>query len=116
MTTLTLDSASLIATSAEVTNDSLGVELADGRSISVPLAWYPRLIHATADERAHFRFIGGGEGIHWPDLDEDISLANLIGGQPSGESDRSFQHWLAFRAKYPDPLTRPPQTILSPID
>ena len=97
MTTLTLDSASLIATSAEVTNDSLDVELADGRSISVPLAWYPRLIHATADERAHFRFIGGGEGIHWPDLDEDISVEGIVAGRPSGESQRSLQRWLESR-------------------
>lgn len=97
MTTLTLDSASLIATSAEVTNDSLDVELADGRSISVPLAWYPRLIHATADERAHFRFIGGGEGIHWPDLDEDISVEGIVAGRPSGESPQSLQRWLGSR-------------------
>ena len=97
MTTLTLDSASLIATSAEVTNDSLDVELADGRSISVPLAWYPRLIHATADERAHFRFIGGGEGIHWPDLDEDISVEGIVAGRPSGESQQSLQRWLGSR-------------------
>ena len=97
MTTLTLDSASLIATSVEVTNDSLDVELADGRSISVPLAWYPRLIHATADERAHFRFIGGGEGIHWPDLDEDISVEGIVAGRPSGESQQSLQRWLESR-------------------
>ena len=97
MTTLTLDSASLIATSAEVTNDSLDVGLADGRSIPVPLAWYPRLIHATADERAHFRFIGGGEGIHWPDLDEDISVEGIVAGRPSGESPQSLQRWLGSR-------------------
>ena len=97
MTTLTLDSASLIATSAEVTDDSLDVELADGRSISVPLAWYPRLLHATAAERAHFRFIGGGEGIHWPDLDEDISVEGIVAGRPSGESQRSLQRWLESR-------------------
>ena len=98
MTTLTLDSASLIATSAQVTDDSLDVELADGRSISVPLAWYPRLLHATTNERAHFRFIGGGEGIHWPDLDEDISVEGIVAGRPSGESQRSLQRWLESRA------------------
>ena len=98
MTTLTLDSASLIATSAQVTDDSLDVELADGRSISVPLAWYPRLLHAATDERAHFRFIGGGEGIHWPDLDEDISVEGIVAGRPSGESQRSLQRWLESRA------------------
>jgi hypothetical protein len=98
MTTLTLDSASLIATAAQVTADSLDIELADGRSISVPLAWYPRLFHATPDERARFRFIGGGEGMHWPDLDEDISVEAIVAGRPSGESQRSLQRWLEARA------------------
>ena len=98
MTTLILDSASLRATAVEVTDDSLNVELADGRSISAPLAWYPRLVHGTAAERAHFRFIGNGEGVHWPDLDEDISIEGIVAGRPSGESQRSLQRWLEARA------------------
>jgi hypothetical protein len=98
MTTLTLDSASLIATSVQVSADSLSVELADGRSISAPLAWYPRLFHGTPEERANFRFIGSGEGIHWPDLDEDISIEGILAGRPSGESQRSLQRWLESRA------------------
>jgi len=102
MTTLILDSASLRATAAEVTADSLKVELADGRSISVPLAWYPRLIHGTPEERGRFRFIGGGEGIHWPDLDEDISIEGIVAGRPSGESQRSLQRWLKSRASKSD--------------
>ena len=97
MTTLTLDSSSLIATAVQVSGDSLSVELADGRSISVPLAWYPRLFHGTSAERGHFRLIGGGEGIHWPDLDEDISVEGIVAGRPSGESQRSLQRWLESR-------------------
>jgi hypothetical protein len=98
MTTLVLDSASLRATAVQVTADSLSVELADGRSISVPLAWYPRLFHGTPEERGHFRFIGGGDGIHWPELDEDISVEGIVAGRPSGESQRSLQRWLESRA------------------
>jgi hypothetical protein len=94
MTTLLLDSASLRATAVETTDDALNVELADGRSISVPLAWYPRLLHGTTKERNNFRFIGGGEGVHWPDLDEDISIEGIIAGRPSGESQRSLQRWM----------------------
>ena len=75
------------------------MELADGRTIAAPLAWYPRLAHATAEERASWRLIGGGQGIHWPSLDEDISVANLLAGQPSAESQSSFKKWLASRAK-----------------
>ncbi len=98
MTTLLLDSASLKATAVEVTADALSVELADGRSISVPLAWYPRLLHGTTEERSHFRFIGGGEGIHWPALDEDISIEGIVAGRPSGESQRSLRRWMESRA------------------
>jgi hypothetical protein len=84
-------------TNAQVSDDTLSVNLADGRTISVPVAWYPRLSHATPDEREHWRLIGGGRGIHWPDLDEDISVDNLLAGQPSGESQTSFKRWLDQR-------------------
>jgi hypothetical protein len=87
-----------IATKVNVSKDTLSVELADGRTIGVPLAWYPRLLHATAKERNSWQFIAGGRGIHWPDVDEDISVANLLAGQPSGESPGSFQLWLAKRS------------------
>ncbi|MFQ5796204.1 MAG: DUF2442 domain-containing protein [Candidatus Bipolaricaulia bacterium] len=80
-----------------VTEDTLTVELSDGRAISVPLAWYPRLLHGTSEERNNWRFIGEGEGIHWPDLDEDISVENLVFGKPSGESQASFKRWLEKR-------------------
>ncbi|MFN7037241.1 MAG: DUF2442 domain-containing protein [Bellilinea sp.] len=79
--------------------DSLIVDLEDGRTISVPLGWYPRLFHATSQERENFRLIGSGEGIHWPDLDEDISVEHLILGIPSGESQVSLQKWLETRRK-----------------
>jgi len=80
-----------------VTEDSLIVDLSDGRSITVPLAWYPRLVHGTPEERNKWRWIGDREGINWPDLDEDISVENLILGQPSGESQDSFRRWLERR-------------------
>ena len=80
-----------------MTDDSLTVELSDGRTISVPLAWYPRLTHATGDERSRWRLIGRGEGIHWSDLDEDISVEGLLAGRPSGESQRSLKRWLELR-------------------
>jgi uncharacterized protein DUF2442 len=82
-----------------VTDDALIVDLSDGRTISVPLAWFPRLLHATPTERNNWRFIGDGEGIHWTDLDEDISVENLIFGQPSGESQKSLKKWLEARMK-----------------
>ena len=91
----------LIENSVTVTEDTLSVDLNDGRTISVPLAWYPRLLHGTQEERRNWRFIGDREGIHWPDLDEDISIENLLSGKPSGESQSSFKRWLENRAKLP---------------
>lgn len=81
-----------------ITEDSLIVDLADGRSLTVPLAWYPRLQRGLPEERKNWRWIGDREGIHWPDLDEDISVENLVLGQPSGESQDSFRRWLEKRA------------------
>jgi hypothetical protein len=86
------------ATHVVVSDDALTVELADGRSLSVPLAWYPRLLNGTVDERNRWRLVGQGQGIHWPGLDEDISVANLLAGRPSGESQVSLKKWLAQRA------------------
>ena len=77
-----------------VNEDTLTAELTDGRTISVPLAWYPRLVHATDTERDNWRFVGGGQGIHWPDLDEDISVEDLIAGRASAESQSSLGRWL----------------------
>lgn len=81
-----------------VTEDTLTVDLDDGRTISVPLGWYPRLLHGTPAERKNWRLIGKGEGIHWPELDEDISVEQLVCGKPSSESQRSLQRWLDERA------------------
>jgi hypothetical protein len=88
-----------LATRVEVSEDTLTAELADGRTIAVPVAWYPRLASATAEERGAWRLIAGGRGIHWPAVDEDISVANLLAGQPSAESQSSFKKWLEGRAK-----------------
>ncbi len=85
------------ATNVVVTDDTLTVDLSDGRTISVPLAWYPRLAHGTQEERANWRLIGRGEGIHWPQLDDDISVEGLIAGKPSGESQRSLARWIEDR-------------------
>ena len=81
-----------------VSDDTLRVDLGDGRSISAPLAWYPRLLRATPAERKRWRLIGRGAGIHWTDLDEDISVEGLLTGKPSGESQASFGRWLAARS------------------
>jgi hypothetical protein len=78
-------------------DDSLTVTLDDGRTISVPLAWYPRLMHGTTVERERYKMIGEGEGIHWPDLDEDISVEGLLAGKRSAESDLSLSKWLQKR-------------------
>ena len=98
------------AQSVTVTDDTLAVELADGRAISLPLAWYPRLAGATPQERNNWRLIGGGEGIHWPDLDEDLSVAGLLAGRKSGESPPSLARWLKARqaGQNPTSATLPP--------
>ena len=86
-----------VAENVTVTEDTLSVDLSDGRTISVPLAWFPRLMHGTRKERGNWRLIGKGYGIHWEDLDEDISIENLLLGQASGESQSSFKKWLSLR-------------------
>jgi hypothetical protein len=85
------------AQTVSVTDNTLAVDLSDGRTISVPLAWFPRLLHGTPQERNNWRFVAGGEGIHWPDLDEDVSVEGLLAGRPSGESQSSFKRWLEKR-------------------
>jgi len=77
--------------------DKLVVTLQDGRTVTAPLAWYPRLVHSTKEERNNWRLIGGGEGIHWESLDEDISVEHLLAGIPSNESQKSLQQWLKSR-------------------
>jgi hypothetical protein len=82
---------------ATTTADAVTVDLSDGRTISVPLAWFPRLMHGTEAELSNWRLIGRGEGIHWPDLDEDISVEGLLAGRRSGESQDSLRRWLEGR-------------------
>ena len=90
------------ATVVRVTEDSLTVELSDGRTLAVPVDWYPRLAHATPDERNNYELFAERQHIHWPDLDEDIGVEGLLAGRASGESPRSFQRWLeAKRAGRP---------------
>ena len=76
------------------TDDTLSVDLSDGRTISVPLAWFPRLVNASQEERNNWKLIGKGQGIHWESIDEDISVENLLAGRPSGESQTSLKKWL----------------------
>jgi hypothetical protein len=97
MSSLTIELIESKILDVNLTDDTLTVELADGRTVSVPLDWYPRLVHGSISELGNWRLIGGGAGIHWPDLEEDISLLNLLLGQPSGESQQSFKRWLQGR-------------------
>ena len=84
---------------AEVTEDCLSVDLEDGRTISVPIGWFPRLVHGTPAERANLEISGAGLGIHWPEIDEDIGVEGLILGRKSTESPSSFERWLATRGQ-----------------
>ncbi len=92
MSTLKAERPEPKARRAIITDDSLTVDLLDGRTISVPLAWFPRLLQGRRKERDNWRLIARGEGIHWPDLDEDISVENLLSGKTSGESNRHFRN------------------------
>lgn len=85
------------ALDVQVTDDELIVQLEDGRTLAVPLVWFPRLLHGNKRERARWRFIGRGVGIHWPALDEDISIEGLLAGRRSGESQNSLKRWFATR-------------------
>jgi len=87
------------AQDVEVSEDSLTVHLLDGRTVAVPLSWYPRLAHGSQDERARWELTGRGHGIHWPDLDEDIAVDDLLAGRRSGESQGSLQKWLRARGR-----------------
>ena len=93
----TIETETPKAEDVKVTDDTLSVDLSDGRTISVPLEWFPRLVPATLEERNNWRLIGKGHGIHWEDIDEDISVNGLLAGKPSGESQESFKKWLKQR-------------------
>jgi hypothetical protein len=97
MTTLTLDTEPL-ATQINVTDEKLVIELLDGRSLSIPLSWYPRLLNASHQERQNWQLLGDGYAIEWIDLDEHIGVEGLLAGKRSGESDQSYERWLASRS------------------
>ena len=99
MNTLAVEIRIPEALNVSLTDDTLSIDLSDGRSISVPIAWFPRLYHSTEQERNNWRLIGKGHGIHWEDIDEDISIEGLLAGKPSGESQESFMNWLAKRSE-----------------
>ena len=89
----------VFAVSVAFSDNAMTVGLDDGRALSVPLAWYPRLLAGSPAERKHFGLIGDGEGIHWPGLDEDISVEGLLAGRRSGENATSLSRWLEQRQK-----------------
>jgi hypothetical protein len=99
MNTLAVEIRIPEAFNVTLTDDTLSVDLSDGRSISVPIAWFPRLLYASEQERTNWRLIGKGMGIHWEEIDEDISIEGLLAGRPSGESQQSFKKWLAKRSQ-----------------
>ena len=101
MATLAIEIEVPSIVNAEVTEDTLSVDLSDGRTVSVPLGWFPRLEHASPKERSSWRLIGHGSGIHWEDIDEDLSIEGLLAGRPSGESQTSFRLWVEKRENRP---------------
>lgn len=96
MSTLVLEKDPAVL-DATLDDHFLTIELVDGRSLRVPITWYPRLAAATAAERLNWRLLGNGYAIEWPDLDEHIGIEGLLAGRRSGESERSFGAWLAAR-------------------
>ena len=99
MSTSPTEHARPLAVDVEVSENTLSVRLADGRTISAPVIWYPRLANGTPKERARWELIGSGHGIHWPDLDEDISVDALLNGRRSNEAPSSLKKWLSARQR-----------------
>jgi len=100
MSSLVIEVQEIRAQDVTVSEDALAVDLADGRTIIVPLMWYPRLWHGTPEERGRFEIIGDGTLIHWPDLDEDLSISGILAGRRSGESQQSLKRWLQGRTAH----------------
>lgn len=96
MSTLVLETEPAV-TQVMINDEKLIIEFADGRTIVVPLSWYPRLLHASPKERGNWHLLGDGYAIEWPDLDEHIGIEGLLAGRRSGEIQKSFQRWLASR-------------------
>ncbi|MBI4586139.1 MAG: DUF2442 domain-containing protein [Planctomycetes bacterium] len=99
MTTLVLETEP-VALNVKMGNTKFTLELTDGRSIVIPLAWYPRLKNGSSKERKNWRLLGGGYAIEWPDLDEHIGIEGLLAGRRSGESQKSFRSWLSTRRRW----------------
>ena len=97
MSSLGVDIQEARALSLSLSDEGLSVDLVDGRTVIVPLVWYPRLWHGSKQERNNFEIFGDGAYIHWPDLDEDLTVAGLLEGKRSGESAPSLKKWLASR-------------------
>ncbi len=97
MTTSAIELLIPTATAVTIAQDTLIVELSDGRRISVPLTWYPRLLHANEAERSNVRLIGSGSGLHWPEVEEDISVESIVRGRRSMERAASLERWLLDR-------------------
>ena len=112
MSSLLIETPEARAHHVSVSEDSLIIDLADGRTIIAPLGWYPRLWHGTLEERSHFEIISDGTLIHWPDLDEDLSVAGILAGRRSGESPQSLKKWLAQRTASQVVATREPAYAL----
>lgn len=110
MSTSRVEQPAPSAIAVRIGDDELAIDLSDGRSVTVPLAWYPRLVSGTVRERRNWRLIGSGEGVHWPDLDEDISVEGVLAGRPSAESQGSFERWLASRSKRANKRMQPART------
>ncbi len=98
VSSLVLEIQEARAESATIDEDSLTVNLVDSRTVIAPLAWYPRLWHGSSEERSRFKIIGDGTLIHWPELDEDLSVAGILAGRKSGESQESLKKWLDARS------------------
>ena len=97
MTTLVIEAQAARAQDVRIDDESLTVDLADGRTIIVPPGWYPRLWHGTSSQRQHFELLNDGEYIHWIDLDEDLTVVGLLAGHPSRERPGSLKKWLEAR-------------------
>ena len=107
MRTSTAEARVSLAIRARILNEAVVVDLRDGRSVTAPLTWYPRLLHGSARERRNCRLVGGGVGIRWPDLDEDVSVESILAGRPSAESQASLRRWLANRRALADKRMQP---------
>lgn len=99
MNSLMIEIQEVRAQSITVSEDSLTVDLVDGRTIIMPLIWFPRLWYGSPEERNNYEIIGDGSFLHWPELDEDLSVSGLVAGRRSGESQKSLKKWLKGRAE-----------------